>query len=80
MYRYHWQYYTLFNSRSLPETGLVCLLSDMGTGKTELLARMRQARPQLSFLNNGHRVNLLKNLSDRLQTAMYSAMAYGDWG
>ncbi|WP_414545879.1 plasmid replication protein, CyRepA1 family [Nostoc sp. CCY0012] len=65
---------------SLPESGLVCLLSDMGTGKTELLARMRQARPQLSFLNNGHRVNLLKNLSDRLKTAMYSAMSYGDWG
>ncbi|MBE9052862.1 DUF3854 domain-containing protein [Nostocales cyanobacterium LEGE 11386] len=65
---------------SLPESGLVCLLSDMGTGKTELLARMRQAQPQLSFLNNGHRVNLLKNLSDRLQTAIYSAMAYGNWG
>jgi hypothetical protein len=64
---------------SLPESGLVCLLSDMGTGKTELLARMRKLKPELSFLNNGHRVNLLKNLSQRLETIMYSALYSTDF-
>ncbi|MEA5507679.1 plasmid replication protein, CyRepA1 family, partial [Halotia wernerae UHCC 0503] len=61
------------------ESGLVGLASDMGTGKTEILAIIRRDNPDLSFLNNGHRVNLLKNLSDRLQTAMYSAISCGDW-
>ncbi|MBG1271122.1 plasmid replication protein, CyRepA1 family [Nostoc sp. WHI] len=65
---------------SLPQSGLVGLVSDMGTGKTEILAVLRRDNPQLSFLNNGHRVTLLKNLSDRLQTAMYSAISCGDWG
>ncbi|QFS52282.1 plasmid replication protein, CyRepA1 family [Nostoc sphaeroides] len=65
--------------RSLPQSGLVGLASDMGTGKTEILAMMRFDNPQFSFLNNGHRVTLLKNLSDRLQTAMYSAISCGDW-
>ena len=64
---------------SLPESGVVGLLSDMGTGKTEILAILRKNNPLLSFLNNGHRVTLLKNLSDRLQTAMYSAISCGDW-
>ncbi|MEH2160513.1 MAG: plasmid replication protein, CyRepA1 family [Nostoc sp.] len=64
---------------SLPESGVVGLASDMGTGKTEILAIVRTNNPLLSFLNNGHRVNLLKNLSDRLQTAMYSALNCGDW-
>ena len=64
---------------SLPQSGVVGLASDMGTGKTEILAIVRKNNPQLSFLNNGHRVNLLKNLSDRLQTAMYSALNCGDW-
>ncbi|MEH2150890.1 MAG: hypothetical protein V7K63_22790 [Nostoc sp.] len=49
--------------------------------------------PQLSFMNNGHQVILLKNLSvgvarllyetlrerHRLQTAMYSVISCGDW-
>jgi hypothetical protein len=64
---------------TLPKSGVVCLASDMGTGKTELLAILRKENPELSFLNNGHRVNLLKNLSDRLQTAMYSAISCSDW-
>ncbi|MCC5633328.1 DUF3854 domain-containing protein [Nostoc sphaeroides CHAB 2801] len=50
--------------RSLPQSGLVGLASDMGTGKTEILAMIRKDNPDLSFLNNGHRVTLLKNLSD----------------
>ncbi|WP_431356849.1 plasmid replication protein, CyRepA1 family [Komarekiella delphini-convector] len=65
---------------SLPQSGLVGLASDMGTGKTEIMSRLRKDNPELSFLNNGHRVNLLKNLSDRLQTAMYSAVSCEDWG
>ncbi|HAG82412.1 MAG TPA: hypothetical protein DCL61_14930, partial [Cyanobacteria bacterium UBA12227] len=56
----------------LPRSGLVGLWSDMGTGKTELLRRWRQANPDTRFLNNGHRVNLLRNLALRLGTNLYS--------
>ena len=48
----------------------------MGTGKTELMRWWRDQNPNARFLNNGHRVNLLKNLSDRLRTAMYSDLGY----
>jgi hypothetical protein len=58
----------------LPEAGLVCLLSDLGTGKTYLLEKWRDDNPHERFLNNGHRVNLLKNLAERLKTKMYSAV------
>jgi Domain of unknown function (DUF3854) len=60
----------------LPESGLVVLGSDMGTGKTELLSKWRDSHPQARFLNNGHRVNLLKNLANRLKTEMYSDLGY----
>ncbi|OUL29691.1 bifunctional DNA primase/helicase [Nostoc sp. RF31YmG] len=60
----------------LPSTGLVVLLSDMGTGKTELMRCWRDAHPDQKFLNNGHRVNLLKNLALRLKTEMYSDLGY----
>ncbi|MCW5319191.1 DUF3854 domain-containing protein [Nostoc sp. KVJ3] len=59
-----------------PEIGLVVLWSDMGTGKTELMRWWRDQNPDARFLNNGHRVNLLKNLAERLQTAMYSDLGY----
>ncbi|WP_292875520.1 plasmid replication protein, CyRepA1 family [Nostoc sp. NMS1] len=59
-----------------PEKGLVVLWSDMGTGKTELMRWWRDQNPNARFLNNGHRVNLLKNLAERLQTAMYSDLGY----
>ncbi|ACC84943.1 plasmid replication protein, CyRepA1 family [Nostoc punctiforme] len=59
-----------------PEKGLVVLWSDMGTGKTELMRWWRDQNPHARFLNNGHRVNLLKNLAERLQTAMYSDLGY----
>ncbi|MHC0067401.1 plasmid replication protein, CyRepA1 family [Nostoc sp. UIC 10890] len=59
-----------------PEKGLVVLWSDMGTGKTELMRWWRDQNPDARFLNNGHRVNLLKNLAERLQTAMYSDLGY----
>jgi hypothetical protein len=63
---------------SLPSRGLVVLGSDMGTGKTELLRQWREAHPEAKFLNNGHRVNLLKNLAQRLDTEMYSSVRMGD--
>lgn len=59
-----------------PDKGLVVLWSDMGTGKTELMRWWRDQNPNARFLNNGHRVNLLKNLAERLQTAMYSDLGY----
>ncbi len=68
----------LSNAVSLPKLGLVVLWSDMGTGKTELMARFRELYPDERFLNCGHRVNLLKNLSQRLNTEMYSALDRGD--
>ena len=66
----------LSNAVKLPQSGLVVLWSDMGTGKTELLKRWRDEHPEQRFLNNGHRVNLLKNLALRLQTEMYSDLGY----
>ena len=68
----------LSNAVSLPTMGLVVLWSGMGTGKTELMAKFRELYPQMRFLNLGHRVNLLKNLSQRLNTEMYSALSQGD--
>lgn len=66
--------------KKLPESGLVALLSDLGTGKTSLLEKWRDDHPHERFLNNGHRVNLLKNLAERLKTQMYSAVKAGDLG
>ena len=63
---------------NLPSSGLVVLWSGMGTGKTELLARFRAAYPDERFLNIGHRVNLMQNLSPRLGTQMYSEVAAGN--
>ncbi|WP_414544796.1 DUF3854 domain-containing protein [Nostoc sp. CCY0012] len=63
-------------SLGFPKSGLVVLWSDMGTGKTELMRWWRDQNPSARFLNNGHRVNLLKNLAERLQTAMYSELGY----
>ncbi|MGB3758821.1 MAG: DUF3854 domain-containing protein [Rivularia sp. (in: cyanobacteria)] len=68
----------LSDAIKLPSSGLVVLSSDMGTGKTELMRKWRLEHPNVKFLNNGHRVNLLKNLSERLQTDMYSSLSYGD--
>ena len=68
----------LSNAVSLPTMGLVILWSGMGTGKTELMAKFRELYPQMRFLNLGHRVNLLKNLSQRLNTEMYSALSQGN--
>lgn len=61
---------------NFPKSGLVVLWSDMGTGKTQLMRWWRDQNPDARFLNNGHRVNLLKNLAQRLQTAMYSDLGY----
>ncbi|MDZ8066233.1 MAG: plasmid replication protein, CyRepA1 family [Nostoc sp. DedQUE08] len=61
---------------NFPKSGLVVLWSDMGTGKTQLMRWWRDQNPDARFLNNGHRVNLLKNLAERLKTAMYSDLGY----
>ncbi|MCC5612046.1 DUF3854 domain-containing protein [Nostoc sp. CHAB 5834] len=61
---------------NFPKSGLFVLWSDMGTGKTELMRWWRDQNPDARFLNNGHRVNLLKNLAERLRTAMYSDLGY----
>jgi Domain of unknown function (DUF3854) len=62
----------------LPESGTVVLLSGMGTGKTKILVDFRRINPDVRFLSIGHRVNLLKNLAERLGTEIYSALDYGD--
>jgi hypothetical protein len=62
----------------LPASGLVGICSDMGTAKTELMRQWRQENPDARFLNNGHRVNLLKNLAGRLQTDIYSDLRSGN--
>ena len=67
----------LSNALRLPERGLIALESGMGTGKTELLAILRREHPRARFLNVGHRVNLMKNLSERLFTQMYSEISQG---
>ncbi|WP_416242480.1 DUF3854 domain-containing protein [Anabaena cylindrica] len=61
---------------TLPSSGLVVLSSDMGTNKTGRMAQWREANPDVKFLNTGHRVNLLKNLANRLKTEMYSDLSY----
>jgi len=63
----------------LPKSGTVVLWSDVGTGKTFLLERWRQENYQKRFLNNGHRISLLRNLSKRLKTEFYSKLNAGDY-
>ena len=67
----------LSNALRLPTRGLVALESGMGTGKTELLAKLRREHSSARFLNIGHRVSLMKNLSERLSTQMYSEISQG---
>ncbi|MBE9044706.1 DUF3854 domain-containing protein [Pleurocapsales cyanobacterium LEGE 10410] len=67
----------LSDALSLPTRGLIAIESGMGTGKTELLAKLRREHPRARFLNIGHRVNLMKNLSERLSTQMYSEISQG---
>jgi len=70
----------LSDNLRLPDSGLVALWSGMGTGKTELLAQLRSSFPKERFLNIGHRVNLLHNLSERLSTPIYSEISLGQLG
>ena len=67
----------LSDALRLPTSGLIALESGMGTGKTELLVSLRREHPRARFLNVGHRVNLMKNLSERLSTQMYSEISQG---
>ena len=63
--------------KHLPDSGLVILLSGMGTGKTASLVKRLKRCPEERFLNIGHRVNLLQNLSKRLETEIYSEVSVG---
>ncbi|WP_088891268.1 plasmid replication protein, CyRepA1 family [Leptolyngbya ohadii] len=60
-------------------SGVIGILSDMGTGKTELLAQIKQAYPKARILNLGHRVALLRNLANRIGTAIYSDYGWNMW-
>ncbi len=68
----------LSSAVQLPQSGLVGIISGMGTGKTELMTAWRKTNPKVRFLNNGHRVTLLKNLAQRLQTQIYSELGSAD--
>ena len=63
---------------NFPDSGLVVLWSGMGTGKTYLLEKRQELYPNERFLNVGHRVNLLQNLSNRLKTDIYSEISLGN--
>ena len=65
--------------RPLPDSGVIALLSDMGTGKTELLKQIKQSHPNARILNLGHRIALLRNLAARLGTAIYSDYGWNMW-
>lgn len=67
----------LSDAIKLPQSGLVGIRSDVSTGKTKLMVDWRKENPTERFLNNGHRVNLLRNLAKRLHTEMYSAVGAG---
>ena len=69
----------LSDALRLPTRGLIAIESGMGTGKTELMVSLRRAHPRARFLNIGHRVNLMQNLSMRLHTQMYSEISQGQF-
>ncbi|HEY9663368.1 MAG TPA: plasmid replication protein, CyRepA1 family [Allocoleopsis sp.] len=60
-------------------SGVIAIASDMGTGKTEFLAQLKQAYPNARILNLGHRVALLRNLANRIGTAIYSDHGWNMW-
>ena len=60
-------------------SGVIAIASDMGTGKTEFLAQLKQSCPNARILNLGHRVALLRNLANRIGTAIYSDHGWGMW-
>ncbi|NET58981.1 MAG: DUF3854 domain-containing protein [Symploca sp. SIO2E6] len=64
----------------LPLSGTVVIKSDVGTGKTFLVQKLREKHPSVRFLNNGHRISLLRNLSKRLKTELYSKLNSRDYG
>lgn len=63
----------------LPDSGVIAVLSDMGTGKTELLKQIKQSHPHARILNLGHRIALLRNLATRIGTAIYSDYGWNMW-
>ncbi|MGI0489349.1 plasmid replication protein, CyRepA1 family [Pantanalinema rosaneae CENA516] len=70
---------TARHTQPLPTQGVLAIHADMGTGKTELLKQIKLAHPQARILNLGHRIALLRNLSTRLGTAIYSDYGWNMW-
>ena len=66
-------------TQPLPDSGVIAVLSDMGTGKTELLKQIKQSHPHARILNLGHRIALLRNLATRIGTAIYSDHGWNMW-
>jgi hypothetical protein len=64
---------------NLDPPGLIGIKSEMATGKTTLVKDNRQAHPDQRFLVIGHRVALLRELSqpNKLNTTMYSDVFSG---
>jgi len=60
-------------------SGVIAIASDMGTGKTQFLATLKQTYPDACILNLGHRVALLRNLANRIGTAIYSDYGWSMW-
>ena len=63
----------------LNRPGLIGIKSEMATGKTSLVKNYRQDHPDQRFLILGHRITLLRELSQpsKLNTTMYSALPPG---
>ena len=63
----------------LDRPGLIGIKSEMATGKTTLVKNDRQAHPERRFLVIGHRIALLRELSqpNKLNTTMYSDVLSG---
>ena len=64
---------------NLNKLGLIAICSEMATGKTSLIKNYRRANPQERFLVIGHRITLLRELSQRskLNTNLYSDLPAG---
>ena len=63
----------------LNKLGLIGIASGMATGKTSLVKNYRRANPQKRFLVLGHRITLLRELSqaNKLNTNLYSDLPAG---
>ncbi len=63
----------------LNRSGLIGIKSEMATGKTSLVKNYRRSNPRQRFLVIGHRITLLRELSQasKLNTSLYSDLPIG---